>query len=50
MLLFNAIVCSYIVTYSLFDLIFKLDQRECLTTAKYQSYYEHAISSSEKHE
>ena len=39
---FNAIACGYIVTYSLFDLIFKLDERECVTTSKYQSYHEHA--------
>ena len=28
--------------------MFKLDERECLTSAKYQSYYEHAINSSGK--
>ena len=26
------------------DLISKLDERECLTTAKYQYYYEHTIA------
>ena len=49
-LLFNAIPGSYIVTHRQCDLIFKLDEIECLTTAKYQSYYEHAISSSDKRE
>ena len=39
---FNAIACGYIVTYSSFDLIFILDERECVTTSKYQSYHEHA--------
>ena len=49
MLLFNAILFnSYIFTYSENDLIFKLDERECLTNAKDQSYYEHAITSSDK--
>ena len=37
----NAIACSCIVTYSSFDLIFKLDERERFTTAKHQSYHEH---------
>ena len=46
MLFFIAIVCSYIVTYSKFDLILKLGEREFLSTAKYQDYYEHNISSS----
>ena len=49
MLLFNAILFnSYIFTYSENDLTFKLDERECLTNAKDQSYYEHAITSSDK--
>ena len=49
MFLFNAILFnSYIFTYSENDLIFKLDERECLTNAKDQSYYEHAITSSDK--
>ena len=48
MFLFNAIDHSYIFTYSGNDLIFKLDERECLTNAKDQSYYEHAITSSDK--
>ena len=49
MLLFNAILFnSYIFTYSENDLIFKLDEKECLTNAKDQSYYEHAITSSDK--
>ena len=30
--------CSYIVTYSSFDLMFKLDETECFTTARHQSY------------
>ena len=49
MFLFNVILFnSYIFTYSENDLIFKLDERECLTNAKDQSYYEHAITSSDK--
>ena len=49
MFLFNAILFnSYIFTYSENDLIFKLDERECLTNAKDQSYCEHAITSSDK--
>ena len=30
--------------------MFKLDERECLTSEKYQSYYGHAINSSDKRE
>ena len=49
MFLFNVILFnSYIFTYSENDLIFKLDERERLTNAKDQSYYEHAITSSDK--
>ena len=48
LILFNAIDHSYIFTYSGNDLIFKLDEREYLTNAKDQSYYEHAITSSDK--
>ena len=42
MFLLNAIACSCIVTYSSFDLIFKLDEKEYFTTAKHQSYHEHS--------
>ena len=40
--LFKAIACNCIVTCSYCDLIFKLDELDWLTTAKHQSYHEHA--------